>query len=60
MYVHRFHCYYGPGIGIFIQVEGRLPEAICCCLQTCIVNVLFCFLLAFILTSADISQSFKL
>ena len=36
----------------------RLPEAICCCLQTCNVDVvLYCMHIpAFIVTSADISQ----
>ena len=44
----------------FIAKE-RLPEAICCCLQTCNVDVvllvMYCmYILAFIVTSADISQ----
>ena len=39
----------------------RLPEAICCCLQTCNVDVvllvMYCmYIPAFIVTSADISQ----
>ena len=39
----------------------RLPEAICCCLQTCNVDVVLLVMccmciMAFIVTSADISQ----
>ena len=39
----------------------RLPEAICCCLQTCNVDVvllvMYCmYIPAFVVTSADISQ----
>ena len=58
----NFHCYtianMGPVLGIF---KERLPEAICCCLQTCNVDVvllvMYCiYILAFIVTSADISQ----
>ena len=54
----NFHCYYGPVIGIF---KDRLPEAICCCLQTCSVNVVLLVMCCmripvFIVTSADISQ----
>ena len=58
MYMYaNFHCYYGPVIGIL----KRLPEATCCCLQTCNVDVvllvMYCmYILAFIVTSADISQ----
>ena len=53
-----YNCYYGPVIGIF---KDRLPEAICCCLQTCSVNVVLLVMCctcipAFIVTSADISQ----
>ena len=53
----NFHCYncsYGPVTGIL----KRLPEAICCCLQTCNVDVvlLVMYIPAFIVTSADISQ----
>ena len=53
----NFHCYYGPVIGIF---KERLPEAICCCLQTCNVDVvllvMYCmYIPTFIVTSADIS-----
>ena len=33
---HCYNCYDGPVIGIF---KERLPEAICCCLQTCNVDV---------------------
>ena len=40
--------------------KERLPEAICCCLQTCnvdVVLVMYCmYIPAFIVTSADISQ----
>ena len=40
--------------------KERLPEAICCCLQTCnvdVVLVMYCmYMPAFIVTSADISQ----
>ena len=48
-------------IGIFIQFKERLPEAICCCLQTCNVDVVLLVMccmciMAFIVTSADISQ----
>ena len=42
----------------FFQFKERLPEAICCCLQTCNVDVVMCCMciMAFIVTSADISQ----
>ena len=55
----NFHCYYGPVIGIFIYFKDRLPEAICCCLQTCSVNVVLLVMCCmripvFIVTSADI------
>ena len=48
-------------IGIFIPFNKRLPEAICCCLQTCNVDVVLLVMYrvhkpAFIVTSADISQ----
>ena len=48
---------YGPVIGIL----KRLPEAICCCLQTCNVDVvllvMYCiYIPGFIVTTADISQ----
>ena len=41
--------------------KERLPEAICCCLQTCNVDVVFLvmycvYIPAFIVTGADISQ----
>ena len=41
--------------------KERLPEAICCCLQTCNVDVvllvMYCmYIPAFIVTSADVSQ----
>ena len=39
MYICQLSLYYGPVIGIFIYFKDRLPEAICCCLQTCSVNV---------------------
>ena len=50
-----YNCYYGPFL------FDSLPEAICCCLQTCSVNVVLlvmcCMCIpAFIVTSADISQ----
>ena len=49
---------YGPVIGL---IRNILPEAICCCLQTCNVDVvllvMYCmYIPAFIVTSADISQ----
>ena len=58
----NFHCY-----NCYIIWAGcrhfkeRLPEAICCCLQTCNVDVvllvMYCMHIpAFIVTSADISQ----
>ena len=58
---HCYNCYYGPVKGIFIHFKDRLPEAICCCLHTCSVNVMFlvmcCMCIpAFIVTSADIGQ----
>ena len=62
MYMYAdFHCYnceYGPVIGSFID---RLPEAMCCCLQTyTVINallVMYCMcLLAVIITSADIRK----
>ena len=48
-------------IGIFIHFKDRLPEAICCCLQTCSVNIVLLVMCCmciptFIVTSADISQ----
>ena len=51
---HCFHCFHYP-------FKDRLPEAICCCLQTCSVNVVLlvmCWMCipVFIVTSADISQ----
>ena len=62
MYVRQlsYTCYYGPVIGIFIHFKERWPEAICCCLQTCNVDVvllvMYCmYILTFIVTSADIS-----
>ena len=53
-----YNCYYGPVIGIF---KDSLPEAICCCLQTCDVNVVLMVMCCmcipvFIVTSADISR----
>ena len=55
---HCYNCKYGPVIGIFID---RLPEAMCCWLQTYTVNdallVMYCMcLLAVIVTSADIRK----
>ena len=57
---HCYNCYYGPVIGILIHFKERLPEAICCCLQTCNVDVvllvMYCmYIPTFIVTSADIS-----
>ena len=48
-------------MGIFMLFTIILPEAICCCLQTCNVDVvllgMYCmYIQAFIVTSADISQ----
>ena len=48
-------------IGIFRHFKGRLPEAICCCLQTCNVDVVLLvmyrmYIPALIVTCADISQ----
>ena len=45
----------------FIHFKERLPEAICCCLQTCNVDVVLVVMYymcipAFIVSSADISQ----
>ena len=50
-----------PVIGIFIHFKWRLPEAICCCLQTCNVDVvllvMYCmYIPAFTVTSANKSQ----
>ena len=50
-----------PAFSIFIHFKERLPEAICCCLQTCNFDVVFLVMYcmytpAFIVTSADISQ----
>ena len=58
---HCYNCQCGPVIRIFIHFKERLPEAICCCLQTCSVNVVLMIMccmciLAFIVTSANISQ----
>ena len=46
---------------IYIHFKESLPEAICCCLQTCNVDVvllvMYCmYIPTFIVTSADISQ----
>ena len=51
------HCYYRAVIGIFIPLEERLPEVICCCLQTCYVDVVLLVMCipVFIVTSAIIS-----
>ena len=44
----------------FIHFKERLPEAICCCLQTCkdvVLVVMYCmYIPAFIVSSADIRQ----
>ena len=53
---HCYNCEYGSVIGIFID---RLPEAMCCCLQTYTdaLLVMYCIcLLAVIVTSADIRK----
>ena len=46
---------------IFIHFKERLPEAICCCLQTCnvavVLLVMYCmYIPAFTVTSADKNQ----
>ena len=45
---------------VYRHFKERLPEAICCCLQTCNVDVVllvYCmYMPAFIVTSADISK----
>ena len=49
----------GPVTGIFIHFKERLPEAICCCLQTCNVDVVFLVIYCMYtpaVTTADISQ----
>ena len=57
-----FHCYIANNYGPVIGILKRLPEAICCCLQTCNVDVVLLVMYsiynipAFIVTSADISQ----
>ena len=56
---HCYNCQYGPRI--IIHFKERLPEAICCCLKACNVDVvlLVMFIMcttAFIVTSADIRQ----
>ena len=62
MYMYaNFHCEYGPVIGICIHFKERLPEANCCCLQTCnldvVLLVMYCmYIPTFIVTSADISH----
>ena len=45
-------------MGIFMLFTIILPKAICCCLQTCNVDVVLLgmYIQAFIVTSADISQ----
>ena len=58
---HCYNCQCGPVIRILIYFKERLPEAICCCLQTCSVNVVLMIMCcmcipAFIVTSANISQ----
>ena len=53
------HCY-NSNMGQ-LYFKQRLPEAICCCLQTCnvvvVLLVMYCmYVPAFIVTSADISH----
>ena len=45
-------------IGICIHLKERLPEAICCCLQTCSIDfvLLVMCIPALIVASANISQ----
>ena len=48
-------------MGIFMLLTNILPEAICCCLQTCNVDVVLLvmypmYIPALIVSSADISQ----
>ena len=58
----NFHCYIQLLLWAgYRHFKERLPEAICCCLQTCNVDVvllvMYCmYIPAFIVTSADISQ----
>ena len=57
----NFHCYNIANMGRYRHFKERLPEAICCCLQTCNVDVvllvMYCmYIPGFIVTSADISQ----
>ena len=61
MYICQLSLLQLPVIGIFVYFKDRLPEAICCCLQTCSVNVVLLVMCCmcipvFIVTSADISQ----
>ena len=54
-------CMYALIWASYRHFKERLPEAICCCLQTCNVDVvllvMYCrYIPAFIVTSADISQ----
>ena len=58
MYVRQLSLLIWASYGIFNE---RLPEAICCCLQTCNVDVvllvMYCmYIPTFIVTGADISQ----
>ena len=58
-YANLLQCIMGQLI--FIHSKERLPEAICCCLQTCYVDVvllvMYCMCIpALIVASADISQ----
>ena len=56
----NFHCYNLLLCASYRHSKGRLPEAICCCLQTCSINVVLLVMCCmcipvFIVTSADIS-----
>ena len=57
----NFHCLQLLIWAGYRHFKERLPEAICCCLQTCNVDVvlyvMYCmYIPAFIVTSVDISQ----
>ena len=61
LYVRQLSLLQLPIWASFIHFKERLPEAICCCLQTCHVDVVFLvmyrmYIPALIVTSADISQ----
>ena len=56
MYVRQHSLLIWASYRHFYSFKERLSEAICCCLQTCNVDVVFLvmYLPAFIVTSADI------